>query len=107
MVKFGLQRYERMNEDFLHQKLNERKQQNAYRQLRLPNEKIDFSSNDYLGMVKNGLIPSQQFNGLKHGATGSRLLSGNYALIEETEKMIAAFHDADAGLIFNSGYDAN
>ena len=28
-------------------------------------------------------------------------------LIEETEKLIAAFHDADAGLIFNSGYDAN
>jgi 8-amino-7-oxononanoate synthase len=98
---------ERMNEDFLHKKLNERKQQNAYRQLRLPNEKTDFSSNDYLGMVKNGLIPSQSSHELKHGATGSRLLSGNYALIEETEKLIAAFHDADAGLIFNSGYDAN
>ncbi len=40
-------------------------------------------------------------------STGSRLLAGNYALVEETEKMLAAFHDAEAGLIFNSGYDAN
>ncbi len=28
-------------------------------------------------------------------------------MIEETEKLIAEFHDAEAGLIFNSGYDAN
>ncbi len=46
-------------------------------------------------------------SGLSHGSTGSRLLSGNYELIEETEKMIADFHKAEAGLIFNSGYDAN
>ncbi len=42
-----------------------------------------------------------------HGSTGSSLLAGNYALIEETEKEIADFHDAAAALIFNSGYDAN
>ncbi|HCL83865.1 MAG TPA: 8-amino-7-oxononanoate synthase, partial [Chitinophagaceae bacterium] len=42
-----------------------------------------------------------------HGSTGSRLLAGNYVLIEETEKQIARFHDAPAALIFNSGYDAN
>jgi len=96
-----------MNEDFLRKKSDERKQQNAYRQLRLPDAKIDFNSNDYLGMVKNRLIPGQLLTSYKHGATGSRLLSGNYALITGTEKMIADFHDADAGLIFNSGYDAN
>jgi 8-amino-7-oxononanoate synthase len=45
--------------------------------------------------------------GLKHGSGGSRLLSGNYSLIEETEQFIADFHEAEAGLIFNSGYDAN
>ena len=102
-----------MNEDFLHKKLNERKEQNAYRQLRLSENKIDFCSNDYLGIVKKELLarpssinhrPSQV---LRHGSTGSRLLAGNYRLIEETEKLIADFHEAETGLIFNSGYDAN
>jgi len=41
------------------------------------------------------------------GSTGSRLLSGNYPLIEETENLIAHFHHANAALVFNSGYDAN
>jgi len=44
---------------------------------------------------------------LKTGSTGSRLLAGNYALIEEIEKQIATFHKAEAALILNSGYDAN
>ena len=102
-----------MNQEFLYKRLEERKQQNAYRQLRLPDGKIDFCSNDYLGIVRNDLLsrpltldhrPSADF---KHGSTGSRLLAGNYALLEETEKIISKFHDSEAGLIFNSGYDAN
>ncbi|MBO9573185.1 MAG: 8-amino-7-oxononanoate synthase, partial [Chitinophagaceae bacterium] len=44
---------------------------------------------------------------LPSGSTGSRLISGNYPLIEKVEKDIAEFHDAEAALIFNSGYDAN
>lgn len=90
--------------DFLTKKLDERKARNAYRQLSLPSGKVDFCSNDYLGIVRNELI---QVSSNKHGSTGSRLLSGNYPLIEETEQKIAAFHDAPAGLIYNSGYDAN
>jgi 8-amino-7-oxononanoate synthase len=35
------------------------------------------------------------------------LISGNYTLIEEAEKQLAQFHNTAAGLIFNSGYDAN
>ena len=42
-----------------------------------------------------------------YGSTGSRLLTGNCSLIEETEQYIASFHHAEAALIFNSGYDAN
>jgi 8-amino-7-oxononanoate synthase len=95
-----------MDEDFLHKKINERKEQHAYRELRLPGNKIDFCSNDYLGLVKNGLL-QHAATSLSYGSTGSRLLAGNYGLIEETEKSIAAFHNADAGLIFNAGYDAN
>jgi 8-amino-7-oxononanoate synthase len=93
-----------MNEDFLHSKLHEREKQHSLRQLRLPQPgMIDLCSNDYLGIARNGLIKATG----DHGSTGSRLLTGNYALIEDTEKIIADFHQAEAALIFNSGYDAN
>ncbi len=97
-----------MNEDFLDKKLGERKYANALRSLTTNTDKIDFCSNDYLGIVKNNLLNAEKDHaGLPHGSTGSRLLSGNYGLIEETEQAIANFHVAQAGLIFNSGYDAN
>jgi 8-amino-7-oxononanoate synthase len=95
-----------MNEDFLQKKLHERKEQHAFRQLRLPDGKTDFYSNDYLGIVKNHLLPPPDA-GLASGSTGSRLLAGNYLLAEETERELAAFHQAEAALLFNSGYDAN
>ena len=100
-------------EDFLIKKLEERKQQNAFRQLRLPEGNIDFCSNDYVGMVTNSLIEERLHTQLpasrllKPGSTGSRLLAGNYALIDEVEMFIAGFHNAQAALLFNSGYDAN
>lgn len=96
-----------MEQDFLNRKLNERKTLNAFRSLVLPGDKIDFYSNDYLGVIKNNLLQPHLPNVVKHGSSGSRLLSGNYFLIEEIEKIIADFHQADSGLIFNSGYDAN
>lgn len=96
---------EKLNpDDFLDLKLNERRVQDSLRRLRLPEGKTDFCSNDYLGIVTGGLIGS---NALAHGSTGSRLLAGNYPLLEETEGMLAGFHQAEAGLLFNSGYDAN
>jgi 8-amino-7-oxononanoate synthase len=95
-----------VNEDFLNKKLDQRKAENAFRSLKLPGNKIDFCSNDYLGIIKNNLIQIQS-TVLKHGSSGSRLLAGNYSLIEDTEKIISDFHEAQAGLIFNSGYDAN
>ena len=122
-----------MKEDFLNKKLNERKEQNAFRQLRLPEGTTDFCSNDYLGIAGNRLTqntghssraqtsapsapassgsqvsPQQSLDHPpRHGSGGSRLLAGNYSLIEETERELAIFHEAAAGLIFNSGYDAN
>ncbi|HTN37601.1 MAG TPA: aminotransferase class I/II-fold pyridoxal phosphate-dependent enzyme, partial [Arachidicoccus sp.] len=39
--------------------------------------------------------------------TGSRLLSGNSKKTQSLETFLAAFHKADAALLFNSGYDAN
>lgn len=97
-----------MDEYFLDKKLNEREQNNSLRSLKEAEENlVDFCSNDYLGIVKNKLIEKKINCSLSHGSTGSRLLSGNYHLIEQTEKLIADFHEAESGLIFNSGYDAN
>jgi 8-amino-7-oxononanoate synthase len=95
------------DEAFLDKKLDERRAQDSLRRLRLPDGKADFCSNDYLGVVRNGLLERAAVAGDAHGSGGSRLLAGNYALIEETELMICVFHRAAAGLIYNSGYDAN
>lgn len=94
-----------MQEEFLLRKLRERQTQDALRLLRTSEGKVDFCSNDYLGLAKNLSINlSKEYS---HGSGGSRLLAGNYAAIEEAETFIAGFHQAKAGLIFNSGYDAN
>ena len=97
----------------LQDKLNSRQQNNALRKLAKPNSLIDFSSNDYLGFAKSESLfnKTHQFlinrNIKLNGATGSRLLSGNHSIYNETEALIAEFHDSEAALIFNSGYDAN
>lgn len=97
----------------LQQKLYLRTETNALRKLPVPTNGIDFSSNDYLGFAKNEEIFDQTHqylvkNKIKvNGATGSRLISGNHNLYNITESYIATFHQSEAALIFNSGYDAN
>jgi len=41
------------------------------------------------------------------GSTGSRLISGNSEAAERLEARLAAYHRAEAGLLFGSGYAAN
>jgi 8-amino-7-oxononanoate synthase len=97
----------------LSNKLTLRLQNNALRQLPMGTDLIDFASNDYLGFSNSQSIfeATHEYlitnNQLQNGATGSRLLSGNHLVYNETEKLIAQFHQAPAALIFNSGYDAN
>jgi len=97
----------------LSSKLEFRQQNNALRKLSLPNELVDFSSNDYIGFSKNKAIfeGTHQYlidnDRLQNGATGSRLISGNHLVYQETETYIAKFHQSESALIFNSGYDAN
>lgn len=94
-------------------KLERRRQENALRELPGANNRIDFSSNDYLGFAASREIFDKASEILlnaktqPNGATGSRLLSGNHILYGLAEKKIAAFHNAEDALIFNSGYDAN
>ncbi len=98
-----------MDEDFLKDRLDLRKKEGVYRSL-TTNKGIDFCSNDYLGIVTNGLIRPDRISqsaASRFGSTGSRLISGNSQLCEDTEKLIAEFHQSEAALLFNSGYDAN
>src|SRR6185312_6797547 len=102
------------DKDFLSRKLKEREEQGALRRLRLPVGNVDLCSNDYLGVVRYGLLENGILDATliadtpdAHGSGGSRLLAGNYPLVEETERQIAVFHAAPAALIYNSGYDAN
>lgn len=97
----------------LQQKLNLRIETNALRNLPIATNGIDFSSNDYLGFAKNEEIFDDTHNYLidtnvkENGASGSRLISGNHNLYAIAEDYIATFHQSEAAIIFNSGYDAN
>lgn len=97
----------------LSKKLQERIQTDSLRVLPVSSNAVDFSSNDYLGFAKDQSLFQEVHQFLtdrllkENGATGSRLLSGNYFLYAETEDYIAEFHKMEATLIFNSGYDAN
>jgi len=97
----------------LSHKLGQREANSSLRKLSLPNNLIDFASNDYIGFAHSESI----FNAIhqyllnhnikSNGATGSRLLSGNHLLYQTAEDYIANFHQTESALIFNSGYDAN
>lgn len=71
---------------------------------------LNFSSNDYLDLSRHeavllaGTMAAQKY-GL--GSTGSRLLSGNCALFEEFEKVIAKDKKTQSSLLFSSGFQAN
>jgi 8-amino-7-oxononanoate synthase len=94
-------------DSFLDKKLEERISGNYLRSLSVKKGLIDFCSNDYLGISTRQLLQEADDRQYNHGARGSRSLSGNSALAEKTESNIASFHDAEAALLFNSGYNAN
>jgi 8-amino-7-oxononanoate synthase len=94
-------------------KLQGRKENNNLRKLPVTADGIDFSSNDYLGFAASETIFQKTHQLLinrkliQNGATGSRLLSGNHELYQEVEAQLCTFHNSEAALLFNSGYDAN
>lgn len=95
---------------FINERINKSKSENAFRTLKCNKDLIDFCSNDYLGFAKETTIHHINNNTselLNYGATGSRLISGNYELTEEAEAFLANFYNAATALIFNSGYNAN
>ncbi|MEC4051032.1 8-amino-7-oxononanoate synthase [Flavobacterium sp. SUN046] len=97
----------------LQSKLDQRLSNQSLRSLPLTRKGVDFASNDYLGFAQSELIFNHAHQLLidanikVNGATGSRLLSGNHSLYQQAEAVMAQFHQSEAALIFNSGYDAN
>ncbi|SPJ70298.1 related to LCB2 - serine C-palmitoyltransferase subunit [Fusarium torulosum] len=103
-------------EEQLKARLAAREKRSQLRKLTtFPAENVDFSSNAYLSLSSVPEIRSAYHSLVeKHaapppllGSGGSRLLDGNSKLAEDLERDIAAFHNAPAGILFNSGFDAN
>ncbi|KAM0328631.1 hypothetical protein ACHAQA_005043 [Verticillium albo-atrum] len=106
-------------EKALELRLQDRKARSQLRRLStFPSTSVDFSSNSYLSL---SVVPEVQKAYISHleqqistnprlsilGSSGSRLLDGNSTFAEALERDVAAFHNAPAGLLFNSGFDAN
>ncbi len=96
-------------EDFMRKKLDERNSMAAFRSLKKRGDKIDFLSNDYLGIAsKDFSIHPEPLNlNQRNGSAGSRLLAGHSEEAEILEDWIRGEFNADAALVFNSGFDAN
>lgn len=73
-------------------------------------EVINFSSNNYLGIANHPNLAAaakQAIDQYGCGSGASRLISGNMALHEELEAKLAELKGTEAGLVFNSGFQAN
>jgi len=100
-------------ERFIKEKLDERKSAGNFRALKQQTNLVDFCSNDYLGFARSAVLKekidqeTKRSGIISNGSTGSRLLTGNSDFAEELERHLASLYQCEAGLIFNSGYDAN
>jgi 8-amino-7-oxononanoate synthase len=94
-------------------RLDARKEAGTLRSLRSAAGLVDLNSNDYLGLARDPRlimairVLEEMNDQLPVGSTASRLLAGNSPLAEDTESIIARFHQTESALFFNSGYDAN
>jgi 8-amino-7-oxononanoate synthase len=69
-----------------------------------------FGSNSYLGLTNHPKIKQAAKDAIDAcgtGASGSRLLNGNFAIHEELDAMLAEFVDKEAALTFSTGFQVN
>ncbi|MSP37583.1 MAG: 8-amino-7-oxononanoate synthase [Deltaproteobacteria bacterium] len=111
-----------MSAGFIETELQRLKDAGLYRQLRRVDgaqdstltldgrEVINFSSNNYLGIANHPALAAAAKAAIDRygcGSGASRLISGNMTLHEELETRLAQFKNAEAALVFNSGFQAN
>jgi len=71
---------------------------------------LNFASNDYLGLSTSDelrRLVSENFRRYGASSSSSRLVSGNYAVINRAERAYADFFGYEEALFFPSGYQAN
>ena len=101
-------------EEAITSRLQQIKLQDNYRSLH-PNRfndkaYIDLSHNDYLSLRADKKWQAKLWEHCKNlpcGSGGSRLLGGEFPILQELEEQFAEFKQAPAALYFNSGYAAN
>ena len=73
-------------------------------------EVINFGSNDYLDLSRHSLLLAAIEKGVTEfgwGSGASPLVSGRSSLHEQLEQQLADFEQAEAALLFSTGYAAN
>jgi len=97
---------------WLTRQLEHRKSNGTERTLPEAHQRIDFASNDYLGLARSkelfqAIHTKTNQLGFINGATGSRLLTGNHPYMVDVEKRLANLFRSECCLLFSSGYQAN
>lgn len=110
-----------MTEQWINELLDEARTQGLERQARVypscggkitldGREVLNFSSNDYLDLVRHPHVVDRARQALEEygtGSTGSRLVTGTLPIHEELEARLATEKGYPAALLFGSGYMAN
>lgn len=97
--------------EFLEKSLEDIKNKHLYRQrLIIPEDFINFSSNDYLGLKDNPITKEklkENLDKLSLGSGASVLVSGYTQIQKDLEDFIANFKQTESCIIVGSGYMAN
>jgi len=68
------------------------------------------ASNNYLGLTHDPAVQQAAIDAIRlygTGSGGSRLTTGTYLLVDQLEQELVQFKEAEAALVFNTGYMAN
>ena len=105
-----------MSDTYFEDRLAALVKQGLYRELTPPHGGLrpsgttNFSTNDYLGLSTDPRLKSAAINAVEQagtGATASRLMAGNSAVVEMLEADLAALVGMETALVFGSGFLTN